>query len=63
MGAGIGPRLQETPTALEKLIYYPYRWVFQYVFELRSSVLVDLAVDNRLLGNLAHQMVQGLLNE
>jgi hypothetical protein len=47
-------------SSLEKLIFDPHQWVLQYPAKLRSSALMDLPGDFRLLGNLAHCVVERL---
>lgn len=60
--AALAAREYETPTSLEKLFYYPYQWVFQYRIGLRSNDILDIAADNRLRGNLAHRLIEKMLN-
>ncbi len=60
--AAFTPRAQETPTGLEKLLYYPHQWAFEYAAKLRTNELLDIAADNRLRGNLAHRLLEKLLN-
>lgn len=47
-------------TSLEPLIFNPYQWVLNYPARLRSSALLCLPDDFRLLGNLAHRTVERL---
>lgn len=54
-------REQETPTSLESLLYYPYQWVFRHHIKLRQSNILSVVQDNRLLGNLAHRLLEQLL--
>ena len=54
-------REQETPTSLESLLYYPYQWVFRHHIKLRQSSILSVVQDNRLLGNLAHRLLEQLL--
>ena len=56
------PREQETPTALEDLLYYPHKWVFRHLLELRGTPILSIASENRLRGNLSHLFVEELLN-
>ena len=61
--AAIRPRELETPTALEDLLYYPYKWVFSHQLKLRGNPILSIAGENRLRGNLSHYFVEQLLNE
>ncbi|MEL6658141.1 MAG: PD-(D/E)XK nuclease family protein [Bacteroidota bacterium] len=54
-------REKETPTSLESLLYYPYQWVFRYHIKLRQLNILSVIQDNRLLGNLAHRLLEQLL--
>lgn len=60
--AALTARVQETPTGLEKLLFYPHQWAFEYGAKLRTNELLDIAADNRLRGNLAHRLLEKLLN-
>lgn len=51
-------RPQESFSSLEKLLFNPYQWLLQYPARLRSSRIVSLGGDFRILGNLAHEMVE-----
>ncbi|MEL6274808.1 MAG: PD-(D/E)XK nuclease family protein, partial [Bacteroidota bacterium] len=57
----IDKRKEETPTSLNKLIYYPHQWFFQYQLGIRASIVLDITADNRLRGNLAHRFIEHLL--
>lgn len=57
----LSAREQETPTSLESLLYYPYQWVFRHHIKLRQSNILSVVQDNRLLGNLAHRLLEQLL--
>ncbi|PSR14596.1 MAG: hypothetical protein DA408_11100 [Bacteroidetes bacterium] len=54
-------RAEETPTSLESLLYYPYQWVFRHHLKLRQSSILSVVQDMRLLGNLAHRLLEKLL--
>lgn len=56
-------RDEETPTSLETLLYYPYQWVFRYHIKLRPSSILSVVQDSRLLGNLAHRLLEKLLEQ
>ncbi|PHI18377.1 hypothetical protein CEQ90_18185 [Lewinellaceae bacterium SD302] len=56
-------REYETPTSLDKLIYYPHQYVLQYGLRLRPNDLLSVAADNRLLGNLGHRLIESLLEQ
>lgn len=47
-------------SSLEKLIFDPHQWVLQYPAKLSSSALLGLPSDYRLLGNLAHSVIDRL---
>lgn len=61
VGRNLTAREQETPTSLESLLYYPYQWVFRHHIKLRQSNILSVVQDNRLLGNLAHRLLEQLL--
>jgi len=50
-------------SSLEKLIFDPHQWVLQYPAKLRSATLLGLPNDFRLLGNLAHSVVEQLYSQ
>ncbi|MEZ4984412.1 MAG: PD-(D/E)XK nuclease family protein [Saprospiraceae bacterium] len=54
-------RTEETPTSLENLLYYPYQWVLRHHIKLRQSSILSVVRDPRLMGNLAHRLVEKLL--
>jgi RecB family exonuclease len=56
-------RETETPTSLERLLYYPYQWVFRHHIKLRQSSILSVVQDTRLLGNLAHRLLEKLLEQ
>ena len=51
----------ESPTALEDLMFYPYKWIFRHQLELRGAPILSVASEGRLRGNLAHRMIEQLL--
>jgi hypothetical protein len=53
----------ETPTALEDLLYYPYKWVFRHQLKLKGRPILSVASENRLRGNLSHLFIEQLLNK
>ena len=53
----IGARETESATSLESLLGCPLNWVLQYHARLRESSLLDMADDNRLKGNVAHEVL------
>lgn len=53
----------ETPTSLEKLLYYPYQWVFRHQIKLHQSSILSVLDDNRLFGNLAHRFIENMLRD
>ncbi len=57
------PRDKETPTAMEDLLYYPYKWVFRHQLDLRGTPILSISSENRLRGNLSHLFIELLLND
>ncbi|MFZ4428196.1 MAG: PD-(D/E)XK nuclease family protein [Saprospiraceae bacterium] len=57
------PRARETFSSFETLLYFPHRWVFQYVLRLRKSPILSIVEDRTLYGNLVHRLFEGLLRE
>lgn len=57
------PRPQETFSSFETLLYFPHRWVFQYVLRLRKSAILSIVEERTLYGNLVHQLFEGLLRQ
>ncbi len=57
------PREKESYSALHKLIYSPYQWVFDYAAKLRPGPIQDFRVrdDARRQGSLLHGFVESLL--
>jgi len=53
----------ETFTSLETLLYYPYQWVFKYLLRLRKSPILSIVRESTLMGNLAHRILEFLLQE
>ena len=51
-------RPKESFSSLEKLLFNPYHWLLQYPARLQSSRVVSLGEDFRMLGNLAHGLVE-----
>lgn len=56
-------RAEESITSLEALLYYPYQWMFRHVLQLRKSPILSVVPDSTLQGNLAHRLVEQLLQE
>lgn len=50
-------------SSLEQLFFNPFQWVLHYPAALRTSALLDLPDDFRLLGNLAHRAVGQLYTQ
>jgi hypothetical protein len=50
-------------SSLEQLFFNPYQWVLRYAARLYPSSLLALGDDFRLLGNLAHRMVERLYRQ
>jgi hypothetical protein len=53
-------RQKESYSSLELLLFNPYHWLLWYPAQLRSSIIVALGSDFRLLGNLAHGLIADL---
>ncbi len=51
-------RSKESFSSLEKLLFNPYQWLLQYSAKLKPSRIVSLGGDFRMLGNLAHGLVE-----
>lgn len=51
-------RPKESFSSLEKLLFNPYHWLLQYPARLQASRIVSLDGGFRLLGNLAHRLVE-----
>ena len=51
-------RPKESFSSLEKLLFNPYHWLLQYPAKLRPPRIVSLGGDFRMLGNLAHGLVE-----
>ncbi len=51
-------RAKESFSSLEKLLFNPYHWLLQYPAKLQPSRIVSLGGDFRMLGNLAHGLVE-----
>ena len=60
---GLKERNSESFTSLENLFYYPYQWVFKYLIKLNKSSILSVVKDRTLMGNLAHSVMQDLLEE
>ena len=56
-GGLIGPRKTESATSLESLLGCSLKWVLEHRAGIRESVLLDMADDNRLKGNIAHEVL------
>ena len=53
----------ETPTSLETLLYYPYKWFFKHYLKINKSPVLGIMDDARLLGSLAHRFIEEILEE
>ncbi|MBP8279052.1 MAG: PD-(D/E)XK nuclease family protein, partial [Propionivibrio sp.] len=51
-------RAKESFSSLEKMLFNPYHWLLQYPAKLQPSRIVSLGGDFRMLGNLAHGLVE-----
>ncbi len=50
-------------SSLEQFFFNPYQWVLNYPARLKPSVLLELPGDFRLLGSLAHRVVERLYGQ
>lgn len=55
-------RDRESFTSLSNLLYYPYQWFFRYQADFNRSSILSISKENRLKGNLAHQLFEQLFN-
>ncbi len=53
-------RERESFTSLSNLLYYPYQWFFRYQADFNRSSILSISKENRLKGNLAHQLFEQL---
>lgn len=51
-------RPKESFTSFEKMLFNPYHWLLQYPAKLQSSRIVSLGGDFRMLGKLAHGLIE-----
>lgn len=56
-------RESESFSSLERLLYYPYLWMFKYKVHLHKSPILSIVKDHTLLGNLAHRTFEFLLQQ
>ncbi len=56
-------RESESYTSLDALMYYPYKWVFQYKLKLRKSSILSIVKDYTLMGNLAHKVFENMFRK
>ena len=54
----VNMRPKESFSSLEKLLFNPYQWLLQYPARLQPSSIINLSNDFRMLGNLAHGLVE-----
>ena len=57
-GVTVPLRQLESFSSLEKMLFNPYQWLLHYPAALRPSRIVNLGGDFRMLGNLAHGLVE-----
>lgn len=57
-GVSVNMRPKESFSSLEKLLFNPYQWLLQYPARLQPSSIINLSNDFRMLGNLAHGLVE-----
>lgn len=54
----VAPRGKESFTSLELLLFNPYHWLLKYPAKLNPSRVLTLGGDFRLMGTLAHDLVE-----
>ena len=52
-----------SPTSLEDLFYFPYKWFFRHYCKIRPSTIQSIVELPTLFGNLAHRLMEKLLVE
>jgi len=57
----VEPRKTESPTSLEKLLGCPFRWVVDYMGNVRSGSAASLASGPLLKGRLLHELIEEVL--
>lgn len=55
--------LQQSPTGIESLLYYPHHWYLRQFTGIYPANLLTVNKDQTLLGNLAHRFFELLLSE
>ncbi len=55
-------RVIESASSIEKLIHYPFEWIVNYVLKLKPTQIESVPEGNLLKGNIAHKIVENLLN-
>lgn len=63
LGQSIAEKEQESFTGLENLLYVPYQWAFESHIGLKRSSILSVTKENTIKGNLAHSMVQDLVQQ
>ncbi len=48
----------ESPSSLEKFIYYPHQWFFEYLLQLRKSAMIAMDDLFTIKGNIAHRLIE-----
>jgi hypothetical protein len=56
-------RERESFSSLDMLLYFPYKWAFQYKLRLAKSSILSIVETNTLVGNLAHKLFESLLRQ
>jgi ATP-dependent helicase/nuclease subunit B len=59
----LSKREQESYSSLDTLLYYPYKWVFQYQIGFHKSSILSIVKDYTLMGNLAHRVFEKLFGD
>ncbi len=54
---------QESFTSMDLLLRCPFAWTVSYAAKIRPGILLDVPGDERLVGNLAHEIVAMLFRE
>ena len=57
------PKVMESFSSLDLLLYYPYQWLFRHQVQLSRGTVWKIVEERRLEGNLAHRLFELLLTE
>jgi len=51
-------REQESPSSLDKLLYYPHQWFFEYILQLRNANVLTTNDIFTIKGNIIHRIIE-----